>query len=81
MDAAYRLYDKILGFWAEHGMPPTIRDMQRAMGYRSHGAIYRLTEILRGEGRLVPSKGKTRQLLPTELQDAICVQAEMLRMN
>jgi len=57
-----RVFDFVRDFRAEHGYPPTVREIRDALGYGSPATVQRHLNSLRRKGYL---EGVGRRLRPT----------------
>lgn len=62
--AAQRVLDQLIAYRAQHGVSPSIRDLQAACGLRSPSAIQFHLRQLRAMGLVRWQDGRSRSLIP-----------------
>ena len=60
-----KIYDFIQSFTAEHGYPPSVREIGAAMGLKSPSTVHFHLKGLEEAGMIIKAEGKTR-LRPAE---------------
>ena len=57
-----KIYDFIQSFTAEHGYPPSVREIGAAMGLKSPSTVHFHLKGLEEAGMIVKAEGKTRAI-------------------
>ena len=57
-----KIYDYILDFTAEHGYPPSVREIGAAVGLKSPSTVHFHLKGLEEAGVIVKAEGKTRAI-------------------
>lgn len=57
-----RIYDYILAFTAEHGYPPSVREIGAAVGLKSPSTVHFHMKGLEQAGYIIKAEGKTRAI-------------------
>jgi len=57
-----RVLAAITAHWATEGIPPTIRELETATGYRSTSAVHRVVRQLEQRGLISSTPGLTRSI-------------------
>ena len=63
-----QIYDFILDFTAQHGYPPSVREIGSAMGLKSPSTVHFHMKGLEEAGMIVKAEGKTRAISLPGLQ-------------
>ena len=63
----HTVYDAIIAFQQEHGYPPTVRDLCKAVGLRSTSTMARHLQRLQDGGHIKWDCGKGRTIVVTPL--------------
>ena len=65
-----QIYDYIVSFSAEHGYPPSVREIGAAVGLKSPSTVHFHLKGLEEAGAIVKAEGKTRAITVAEEHDA-----------
>ena len=57
-----KIYDFIQSFTAEHGYPPSVREIGAAMGLKSPSTVHFHLKGLEEAGMIIKAEGKTRAI-------------------
>ncbi len=62
-----QIYDYIVAFSAEHGYPPSVREIGAYVGLKSPSTVHFHLKGLEAEGLITKAEGKTRSITVTQL--------------
>lgn len=77
-EATNRVFRLIVQHFAEHGRPPTVREVQQAAGFASPNALTYHLQALEKHGLIVRERGTSRGIEVPAIRDAAKAAAKSL---
>ena len=76
-----QIYDCIVSFQAEHGYPPSVREIGEAVGLKSPSTVHFHLKGLEEKGLITKAEGKTRAITVSSPQGRAVPEEEQARRN